>query len=172
MPIRSTPWRKRARPGCNSRRCFPSCAGEPRRGCPGPGALTEDVLLLQERFRDGIMDRIRTKETRFEEDAYLFVLKALEFSQMRLTERRHITGRELAYSCRDLALQMYGVMARVVLEHWGVRETSDIGDIVFVLVDLGYLISQPTDNRADFIGVYHFDRAFEYEYPWSAVALV
>jgi uncharacterized repeat protein (TIGR04138 family) len=134
--------------------------------------LTEDVLLLQERFRDGIMDRIRTKETRFEEDAYLFVLKALEFSQMRLTERRHITGRELAYSCRDLALQMYGVMARVVLEHWGVRETSDIGDIVFVLVDLGYLISQPTDNRADFIGVYHFDRAFEYEYPWSAVALV
>ncbi|MBK5188248.1 MAG: hypothetical protein JJD97_08370, partial [Gemmatimonadaceae bacterium] len=56
------------------------------------------------------MDRIRTKETRFEEDAYLFVLKALEYSQTHLTERRHITGRELAFSCRDLALQMYGVM--------------------------------------------------------------
>jgi len=111
------------------------------------------------------MDRIRTKETRFEEDAYLFVLKALEYSQTHLTERRHITGRELA-------LQMYGVMAQVVLEHWGVRATSDIGDIVFVLVDLGYLISQPTDNRADFIGVYNFDRAFEHEYPWNAAALV
>ncbi|HEV7607593.1 MAG TPA: Minf_1886 family protein [Steroidobacteraceae bacterium] len=133
---------------------------------------SEGVLLLLERFRDGIMDRIRTKETRFEEDAYLFVLKALEYSQTHLTERRHITGRELAFSCRDLALQMYGVMAQVVLEHWGVRATSDIGDIVFVLVDLGYLISQPTDNRADFIGVYNFDRAFEHEYPWNAAALV
>jgi uncharacterized repeat protein (TIGR04138 family) len=118
------------------------------------------------------MDRIRTKETRFEEDAYLFVLKALEYSQTRLTERRHISGRELAFSCRDLALQMYGVMSQVVLEHWGVRSTSDIGDIVFVLVDLGYLISQPTDNRADFIGVFNFDRAFEHEYPWNAAALV
>ena len=47
-----------------------------------------------------------------------------------------------------------------------------LGDIVFVLVDLGYLISQPTDNRADFIGVYNFDRAFEHEYPWNAAALV
>ena len=52
------------------------------------------------------------------------------------------------------------------------RATSDIGDIVFVLVDLGYLISQPTDNRADFIGVFNFDRAFEHEYPWNAAALV
>ena len=63
-------------------------------------------------------------------------------------------------------------IAQVVLEHWGVRATSDIGDIVFVLVDLGYLISQPTDNRADFIGVYNFDRAFEHEYPWNGAALV
>jgi uncharacterized repeat protein (TIGR04138 family) len=53
-----------------------------------------------------------------------------------------------------------------------VRSTSDIGDIVFVLVDLGYLISQTTDNRADFIGVYQFERAFDHEYPWSAAALV
>ncbi len=117
-------------------------------------------------FRDGIMDRIRAREPRFHERAYLFVLAALEYSQSRLAERRHITGRELAAACRDLALERYGVMARLVLEHWGVRATADIGDVVFTLVDLGLLISQPHDTRDDFADVFDFDQAFEREYPW------
>ncbi len=120
-------------------------------------------------FRDGIMERIRLRERRFDEHAYLFVLAALEFCQQRLPERRHITGRELSLACRDLALERFGVLARVVLEHWGVRSTSDIGDIVFTLVDLGLLISQPQDSRDDFLGVFDFADAFEREYPWSAV---
>ena len=88
-------------------------------------------------FRDGIMDRIRLRERRYDERAYLFVLAALEFCQQRLTERRHISGHELAEGCRDLALERFGVMSRLVLEHWGIRTTSDIGHIVFTLVDLG-----------------------------------
>ena len=118
-------------------------------------------------FRDGIMDQIRLRERRFHERAYLFVLAALEYCQTNLTERRHITGRELAQACRDLALERYGVMARLVLEHWGVRETIDIGDIVFALVDTGLLISQPHDSRDDFTAVFDFDQAFEREYPWN-----
>jgi uncharacterized repeat protein (TIGR04138 family) len=98
-------------------------------------------------FREGIMDQIRLREQRFDERAYLFVLSSLEHSQTRLTERRHISGPELAHSCRDLALHRFGVTARLVLEHWGVRSTMDIGDIVFTLVDLGLLISQPQDSR-------------------------
>lgn len=122
-------------------------------------------------FRDGIMDRIRAREPRFQEHAYLFVLSALEYSQARLPERRHITGRELASACRDLALERYGVMSRLVLEHWGVRSTNDFGDIVFTLVELGLLISQPNDRREEFNDVYTFDQAFEHEYPWSGVQI-
>ena len=117
-------------------------------------------------FRDGVMDRIRVREPRFDERAYLFVLTALEHFQGQLTERRHITGRELAFACRDLALERFGVMARLVLEHWGVRSTADIGDIVFTLVELELLISQPGDTREDFVAVFDFDQAFEREYPW------
>ena len=120
-------------------------------------------------FRDGVMDRIRLREPRFHEHAFLFVLAALEFCQQRLTERRHITGGELAVACRDLALERYGLMARLVLDHWGVRSTSDIGDIVFTLVDLGLLISQPNDAREEFTAVFEFDEAFERQYPWKSV---
>lgn len=119
-------------------------------------------------FRDGIMEQIKLREPRFDERAYLFVLAALEHCQSGLVERRHITGPELAHSCREVALQRFGVMARLVLDHWGVRETIDIGDIVFTLVDMGLLISQPQDTRDDFFGIYEFATAFEQEYPWSA----
>lgn len=118
-------------------------------------------------FRDGLMDRILLREPRFHEHAYLFVLSALEFCQTRLPERRHITGRELAESCRDLALQRYGVLARMVLEHWGMTSTSDFGDVVFTLVDLGLLLSQATDTRGDFADVFAFEDVFDREYPWN-----
>jgi uncharacterized repeat protein (TIGR04138 family) len=118
-------------------------------------------------FRDGIMDQIRLREPRFHEHAYLFVLSALEYCQQQLTERRHIAGRELAEACRDLALERYGVLARTVLNFWGLASTADIGDVVFTLVELNLLISQAGDSRDDFLAVYDFDEAFELNYPWN-----
>jgi len=123
-------------------------------------------------FRDGVMDRIRLREARYDERAYLFVLAALEFCQQQLTERRHLTGRELAVGCRDLALQRYGVLARTVLDHWGVRDSADIGEVVFALVDVGLLASQPGDSKEDFVGVFDFHQAFDRDYPWNAAPVV
>ncbi len=122
-------------------------------------------------FQDGMWEQIRLREPRFHEHAYLFVLAALEFEQARLTARRHVNGRELAAAVRDLALEKFGVMARLVLDHWGVRATADVGDIVFAMVDLGLLMSQPNDSRLDFVDVYEFDEVFEQAYPWSAAHL-
>ena len=118
-------------------------------------------------FREGIMDRILIREPRFDEQAYLFVLSALEMCQAQMTTRRHITGIELANACRELALERYGLMARVVLGHWGISATADIGDIVFTLVDLGFLLSQPQDTRDECVDVFDFDLAFERDYPWN-----
>jgi uncharacterized repeat protein (TIGR04138 family) len=123
-------------------------------------------------FRDGVMDKIRLHESRYDEQAYLFVLSALEFSQSKLDARRHITAAELAHSCRELALERFGLMSRVVLERWGIHATSDLGEIVFTLVELGFLVKQPTDTREEFAGVYDFERAFDRDYPWNAANCV
>ena len=122
-------------------------------------------------FRDGLMDQIRLRESRFHECAFLFVLASLEFLQSRLPERRHVDGRELAHAVRELALERFGVLSRLVLEHWGVRSTAHVGDIVFTLVETGLLMSQPGDSRQDFEDVFDFDDAFEGSYPWSAAHL-
>ena len=122
-------------------------------------------------FRDGLMDQIRLRESRFHESAFLFVLASLEFLQSRLPERRHVDGRELAHAVRELALERFGVLSRLVLEHWGVRSTAHVGDIVFALVETGLLMSQTGDSRQDFEDVFDFDEAFEGSYPWSAAHL-
>ncbi|HEY8166840.1 MAG TPA: Minf_1886 family protein [Gemmatimonadaceae bacterium] len=118
-------------------------------------------------FRDGVMDRIRMREPRYDEQAYLFVLAALEFCQNRLEVRRHISAVELANACRELALERFGLMTRLVLERWGITATSDIGEIVFALVELGLLVKQPADTREEFASVFDFHEAFERNYPWG-----
>ena len=44
--------------------------------------------------------------------------------------------------------------------------------VVFTLVELGLLMSQASDSREEFIGVFDFDQAFEREYPWCGAMSV
>ena len=73
---------------------------------------------------------------------------------------RHVTGRELCLALRGVALERWGLLARTVLEHWGVYRTDDFGRIVFALVDNQVLSKQPSDAIHDFERVYDFDDAF------------
>ena len=55
-------------------------------------------------------------------------------------------------------------MARSVLNRWNIRQTEDIGAIIFALVESDWLQKQPTDTRDDFNQVYDFDNAFDQNY--------
>jgi uncharacterized repeat protein (TIGR04138 family) len=156
-------------PSFGDRPARPRCRAPGRR--PNSPRTRGSSELSELAFRDGIMDQIRLREPRFHERGYLFVLAALEYTQARRTERRHVSGAELAHAVRDLAIERFGVLAREVLEHWGIRSTDDVGDVVFAMVDLGLLAAQPHDTRADFANVYDFDAAFERDYPWDVAAL-
>ncbi len=120
-------------------------------------------------FADDLMARIRARGASYDERAYLFVLAAIEYLQSRLEVRRHVTGQELAWACRDLAQEQFGLLARHVLEHWGVKRTEDLGRIVYILVEVGLLVTQPGDREEDFAGVYEFGEAFEARYGWQGV---
>ena len=114
------------------------------------------------------LGQLQRRNPRFAAEAYLFVLGGLNRKLGELDRPRHITGAELAEAVRDLAIARFGLLARVVLEHWGVHSTEDMGEIVFLLVDHGVLSKQETDRREDFADVYSFEDVFESEYPWGA----
>jgi len=121
---------------------------------------------------ENVMDRLRRRNPLYHETAYLFILSALHFTIERLGEPRHISGPELSEGCRDLALQRWGLMARTVLEFWGIRSTRDLGEIVFALVELGVLVKQEEDSVESFEGVFDFEDAFDRAYPWTAAAVI
>jgi uncharacterized repeat protein (TIGR04138 family) len=141
-------------------------------------------------FRDELA-RIIAGDPRYSIEAYAFVLEALNYakyvklkgkardrdkSRSRESDRRrlpssqeskktrvsaHVTGRELCDSLRKLALRQFGSMAATVLYHWGVRSTSDIGDIVYNLIAAGDLEKTPNDSRTDFDKVFDFETALK-----------
>ena len=118
-------------------------------------------------FADGVLARIRSHGGHYDERGYLFVLAAIEYLQSRLEVRRHVSGAELAWACRDFAVRQFGLMAETVLAHWGLTRTDDFGRIVFTLVQVGLLVTQPGDREADFAGVYDFHEAFSASYQWQ-----
>lgn len=121
-------------------------------------------------FADDVMERIRARGGAFHERGYFFVLAAIEYLQVRLPARRHVSGSELAWACRDLARERFGLLARPVLAHWGLTRSDDFGRIVYTLVDVGLLVTQPGDSEEDFRDVFDFESAFDEEYPWLADA--
>src|SRR5713226_3098977 len=74
---------------------------------------------------EAALAEIRRRDGKYNERAYVFVLAALEFAQTRLPARRHLTGVELAWACRDFALEQFGMLAATVLTHWGITSTDD-----------------------------------------------
>jgi uncharacterized repeat protein (TIGR04138 family) len=118
---------------------------------------------------ENVIDRLRQRYPGYHETAYLFILSALHYAIDRLEEPRHISGRELAEGCRDLALERWGLMARTVLEYWGIHSTRDLGALVFALVECGVLVRQEHDSLDDFDDVFDFHSAFDRDYPWSGL---
>jgi uncharacterized repeat protein (TIGR04138 family) len=126
-----------------------------------------DVATLE-----AALAEIRRRDGKYNERAYVFVLAALEFAQTRLPARRHLSGVELAWACRDFALEQFGMLSSAVLTHWGIHTTEDFGQIVFMLIDVGLLARQPTDRLEDFGRVYEFAEVFKAGagYRWPGVS--
>ncbi|TWT38432.1 Minf_1886 family protein [Blastopirellula retiformator] len=74
-------------------------------------------------------------------------------------QERHLTGQMLCEAIRNFALQQYGLMAKTVLNSWGVETTGHFGDIVYNLIDIGMMKKSPQDRREDFDDVYDFEEA-------------
>lgn len=118
------------------------------------------------------------RDPRYSIHAYDFVFEALEYTKnpkkkakTRVKGRargpavtQHVTGRDLCEGVRCLALEQYGLMAFGILSLWGIRSTSDLGNIVYNLIASGDFEKTPNDSRSDFDEVYDFETAFRREF--------
>jgi uncharacterized repeat protein (TIGR04138 family) len=108
--------------------------------------------------------KIVEQDPRYKAQAYYFMFDALDYTIQRLKKVRHVTGCELLEGVREYATEHFGFLARTVLSEWGVYSTDDFGEIVFNLVEAGLLSRTENDTRADFVGIYDFEEAFDQEF--------
>ncbi|MGF1632935.1 MAG: Minf_1886 family protein [Phycisphaerae bacterium] len=109
------------------------------------------------------LEDIVADDGRYPMDAFLFVQEGLSRTVQQLQRaaeedpaRRHVSGAELACGLRDFAVDRWGFLAGTVLRSWNLRTTRDFGEIVFLLVDNGYLQKTEGDAVEDFDDVFCF----------------
>ena len=112
------------------------------------------------------VEALAEAKARFRPEAYLWVLRALDYTRRHYQRSGHVSGQELLEGTRLLALEEYGPMAATVFRHWGLNDSGDFGRIVFDLVDEGLLSKEESDTLEDFAHGYDFEQAFLQDYRW------
>lgn len=120
------------------------------------------------------MERLILGDGRYPLDAYAFLHDGLALAVKRVHKdrkaepgQRHVSGAQLCYALRDLAIERWGALARTVLARWRVRETLDFGRMVYLLVDNGFMQKTDEDSLEDFRDVYSFAQAFPATVPFE-----
>jgi uncharacterized repeat protein (TIGR04138 family) len=129
--------------------------------------IHEDGRYPQEAFaflHDGLGHAVRLTHG---EDAESLEREQEEPSEDPASPGRHVTGAQLCWGLRDLAIRRWGSLARCVLHRWNIRETLDFGHMVYLLIEHGYMRKTPEDSEEDFRDVYDFQEAFEFEETFS-----
>ena len=104
-------------------------------------------------------------------EAYDFVQRGLSHTVQKVhgtvidpDASRHVSGQQLCEGLREYALLQWGMMARVVLERWGIISTIDFGRIVFTLIEAKQMQKTEDDTLDDFHNIFDFRSAFETGY--------
>jgi uncharacterized repeat protein (TIGR04138 family) len=100
--------------------------------------------------REQVIETIVERDPRYRPEAYQFLIEALDFTLRRTGAKGHVTAAQLMAGIKTYALEQYGMLAKTVLNHWGIQRSSQFGDIVFHLIDAELLGKRPEDKREDF----------------------
>ena len=80
----------------------------------------------------------------------------------------HVTGKQLCLGLAEFAAEKWGRMAKVVLNHLGIKSTLDFGAIVYLMVEHKWMYARPQDSINEFKNVYDFEKVFEKNFEFSA----
>ncbi len=96
------------------------------------------------------LTRLAIDDPRYDREAYLFVLNALNWSFRQLGRRRHLSGQEFTEFLVAYAQEEFGDLADCVLDEWGIITTRDFGEIVYNLIESGKMTREREDSIEDF----------------------
>lgn len=114
------------------------------------------------------LEQVVDENGRYPLEAFEFVRHGLNFTVQQIHGHArtkseaacHVSGQQLAWGLRNYAVSRYGLLARNVLNHWGIHRTNDFGKIVFTMIESKLMQKTDDDDLRDFDSVFDFDTAF------------
>jgi uncharacterized repeat protein (TIGR04138 family) len=103
-------------------------------------------------FEDAV-EQILQKNEDYPADAYFFIRAALDATVEKCrkpAENPHLSAEELYFGFCAYALEEYGPLAQAVMEQWNVLTSSDVGNLVYNLIEVGVFGKQEGDRREQF----------------------
>jgi uncharacterized repeat protein (TIGR04138 family) len=105
---------------------------------------------------------VLAQDPRYGRDAYSFLREVLSGTMKRRGKTKkdmeaHVSAAEILEVFRLHALKEFGPMALTVLAYWGIYTPTDIGNMVFALVDAKFL----TKNEEDTVDSFRVGPPFE-----------
>ncbi len=116
-------------------------------------------------FNEAVAFAVANDE-RYRPEGYQFIREALEVILKKRSKAKHqspsahVTASELLDGFRRLALKEFGPMTVTVLDYWGIRNSGDIGRMVFNLVEAGAFGRTENDSPHDFEEGIDFHESF------------
>jgi uncharacterized repeat protein (TIGR04138 family) len=108
------------------------------------------------------LETLLDQNPRFSREAYAFLFQGLHYAIQKIARDeqkgpRHVSARQLVSACEMCAKEMYGTAARTQVKAWGFETASDVGDLVFLMTEAGFLGKRAEDKREDFDGLPFFE---------------
>ncbi|MGD9896041.1 MAG: Minf_1886 family protein [Candidatus Methylacidiphilaceae bacterium] len=123
-------------------------------------------MNMHKRNFASIVEEICERDGRYVDEAYYFVREALNSTGKGGRRKRKrpaaaaASGKELLEAMRTHALREFGPMSKLVLSEWGIRNCSDLGDVILSLASYGALGQTSAGTRKDFKKGFSFTSAF------------
>lgn len=103
-------------------------------------------------FEDAV-EQILQKNEDYPADAYFFIRAALDATVEKCrkpAENPHLSAEELYFGFCAYALEEYGPLALAVMEQWNIVTSTDVGNLVYNLIEVGVFGKQDGDRQDQF----------------------
>ena len=112
------------------------------------------------------IEEIAFMDGRYKPQAFHFVFEGLGHA-VKITGMNppgHISGQDLSYGLAGFAQNRWGRLSRMVLNQWGIYNTRDLGEIVYLMIEYKWMNAQDSDRIEDFDNVFDFETLFENDF--------
>ncbi len=104
---------------------------------------------MYKNFAHAVEDILK-QHPEYDKEAYYLLDRTIGYASSVMKLEGHLSAEQLHLCYCKLAQEEFGPLAYEVLENWGIKNSSDLGSIVYNLISIGVFGKDNNDEQSDF----------------------